>query len=432
MSTSDPTPSPTPEPAPIVAAAPDPAAGPPLVLQPPAPVDAVAPDQAAGAVKLTSEEETKLDGQVAQFIDQVTTLDINGSDFKTRVDAINTMGNDEVQQAAAVSNRMLDRPINSMNGGMFDGNSPVSKSLLDLRNTVEKLDPSRQGNLFAPRKILGMIPLGSKIEAYFDGYRSAQTHINAIIETLYHSKDELTKDNAALETEKQRLWGLMQKIEQYVYLGKKIDASLTARLAQLDATDAARAKVLREDVLFYARQKVTDLLTQMAVSVQGYLALDLIKKNNIELIKGVDRATTTTVSALRTAVMVAQALANERLVLDQIKALSTTTGNLIESTSQMLKQQTGQIYEQASGATLDIAQLQRSFDNIYATMDAVADYKVKALAGMQQTVDALSTEVDKAKTYLDRTRAVTAKEAIGTLSDVTAPDDGVVKLLPNG
>jgi uncharacterized protein YaaN involved in tellurite resistance len=166
------------------------------------------------------------------------------------------------------------------------------------------------------------------------------------------------------------------------------------------------------------------------VSDQGYLALDLIKKNNIELIKGVDRATTTTVSALRTAVMVAQALANERLVLDQIKALSTTTGNLIESTSQMLKQQTGQIYEQASSATIDIAQLQRSFDNIYATMDAVADYKVKALSTMQQTVDALSSEVDKAKTYLDRTRAVTAKEALGTLSQTATPDDGVVKLLP--
>ncbi len=403
----------------------------PLVLEPPAPVTAVPAEQAAGAVKLTAEEETKLDSQVSQFIDQVTTLDINGSDFKTRVDAINSMGNDEVAQAAAVSNRMLDRSVNSMNRGMLDGNSPVSKSLLDLRTTVEKLDPAKQGDLFAPRKILGIIPMGNHVLAYFDGYRSAQSHINAIIETLYHSKDELTRDNAAVETEKGRLWTLMQKMEQYIYLGKKIDAALSSRLAQLETSDPARAKVLREDVLFYARQKVTDLLTQMAVSVQGYLALDLIKKNNIELIKGVDRATTTTVSALRTAVMVAQALGNERLVLDQIKALSTTTGNLIESTSQMLKTQTGQIYEQASSATLDVAQLQRAFDNIYATMDAVADYKVKALATMQQTVDSLSTEVDKAKTYLDRTRAATAKEAIGTLSDATAPDDGVVKLLPN-
>ena len=62
----------------------------------------------------------------------------------------------------------------------------------------------------------------------------------------------------------------------------------------------------------------TDLLTQMAVTVQGYLALDLVKKNNVELVKGVDRASTTTVAALRTAVTVAQAMTNQKLVLEQI------------------------------------------------------------------------------------------------------------------
>jgi uncharacterized protein YaaN involved in tellurite resistance len=401
----------------------------PFVLQPPAPVAAVAPDEAAAAVPLTPDETKKLDTQVAAFIEQVTTLDMHGSDFKARVDAINTMGNDDVQQAAALSNRMLDRPVNAMQNGIFDNSSPVAKSLLDLRQTVEKLDPSRHGDLFAPRKLLGLVPMGSKLVAYFDGYRSSQSHLNAIIETLYRSKDELQKDNAAVEQEKTRLWALMQRIEQFIYMGKKLDASLSAKLDELDKTDAPRAKVLREDVLFYTRQKITDLLTQMAVNVQGYLALDLIRKNNIELIKGVDRATTTTVSALRTAIIVAQALANEKLVLDQISALNTTTGNIIESTAAMLRQQTSQIYQQASSATIDIAQLQRAFDNIYQTMDAVADYKVKALASMQQTVDTLSTEVAKAKTYLDKTRAVEAQAAVATLE--TGPQDGVVKLLPN-
>ena len=69
----------------------------------------------------------------------------------------------------------------------------------------------------------------------------------------------------------------------------------------------------------------------MAVTVQGYLALDLVKKNNVELVKGVDRASTTTVAALRTAVTVAQALTNQKLVLEQITALNTTTANIIDS-----------------------------------------------------------------------------------------------------
>lgn len=205
----------------------------------------------------------------------------------------------------------------------------------------------------------------------------------------------------------------MEKLEQHVYIGKKIDQALELKLAEIEAVDAEKARIVREELQFYLRQKVQDLLTQLAVTIQGYLAMDLIRKNNLELIKGVERATTTTVSALRTAVTVAQALANQKLVLDQIGALRTTTGNMIESTSAMLKQQAGRVHEQATSAAVDLKQLSQAFQNIYDTMDTVATYKLQALANMQQTVDALTTEIGKAKTYLDKSR----KEVVQDVSD---------------
>ena len=130
-----------------------------------------------------------------------------------------------------------------------------------------------------------------------------------------------------------------------------------------------------------------------------------MRKNNLELIKGVDRATTTTVSALRTAVIVAQALADQKLVLDQITALNTTTENLIVSTSQMLRDQSGRVNEQAVSATVGIEKLQAAFANIYATMDEIDTFKLKALDNMATTViGALEGELTKAQTYLDRAR----------------------------
>jgi uncharacterized protein YaaN involved in tellurite resistance len=377
---------------------------PPAALTPPEPVAAVDPQDAAGRVSLPSEETQRLDRQVGEFVGDLTTLDPHGGDFKTRVDAILALGSNDVRASAGVANRMLERPMNAMKNGVFDNASPVSKALGDLRNTVEALDPSRQGDLLSPRKLLGMIPFGNKLKAYFDGYRSAQNHLNAIIETLYRSKDELQRDNASIEQEKSTMWSLMQKLEGYVYLGKKLDAEIDARLAALDTADPERAKILREDVQFYTRQKIQDLLTQMAVNVQGYLALDLIKKNNVELIKGVERATTTTVSALRTAVVVAQALASEKLVLDQIRSLNATTGNVIESTSAMLKQQSTGVHEQAASATIDVDKLKAAFRNVYDAMDSVSTYKAAALESMQKTVVALEGEVKQATAYLDRTR----------------------------
>lgn len=373
-------------------------------LNPPAAVAPVPMAAAAGQVKLSAPEVLQLDTQVREFVETISSFNCHDAPFKECVARVHNMGNKDIELAASVSNRMLERPVKSLKNGLFDSGSDISGSLVDLRQTIEKLDPSRQGDLFQPRKLLGFIPFGSKIEDYFDEYQSSQSHINGIIEALKRGKDELLRDNTAIEQEKTNLWELMQRLEKYVYIGKKLDAELEQKAQSFDAIDTEKARIVREELLFYTRQKVMDLLTQQAVNIQGYLALDLIRKNNLELMKGVDRATTTTVSALRTAVMVAQALVNQKLVLTQIQALNTTTGNLIESTSEMLKQQSTEIHNQAANSTIEIGKLQKAFDNIYQTMDAIATFKIQALGSMQNTVTALGNEVSKAQTYLDRTR----------------------------
>jgi uncharacterized protein YaaN involved in tellurite resistance len=395
-----------------------------LELTPPKPVEAVAPESASGRVKLRPEDTAELDSQVRSFVAAVSSLNEQDPRFKECLDRVHTMGNKDVEMSANVSNRMLERPVRGMKSGLFDSGSDISQSLVDLRNTVEKLDPARQGDLFAPRKLLGVIPFGNRLIQYFDQYQSSQTHINAIVEALRRGKDELMRDNAAIEQEKVNLWTLMERLEKYIYLGRNLDKALDAKARALEANDPERARVVREELLFYTRQKVTDLLTQIAVNIQGYLALDLLRKNNFELIKGVDRATTTTVAALRTAVMVAQALGNQKLVLDQISALNTTTGNMIETTSEMLKKQTGQIHEQAASSTIEVDKLRRSFQNVYQTMDAIATFKSRSLDSMQKTVDALTTEVTKARTYLDRVRQ---QQSSAALADGST-DSGAVKL----
>lgn len=396
---------------------------PPEVLTPPAPVAPVAQEQAAGMVKLEPAKVSELDAKVEQFVGIILSQAVASDDFKAKVDGVHNLGSAEIRAAAGVSNRLLERPMQAMNSGLFDQGSNISRSLVDLRNKIESLDPVKKGDLLAPRKIFGIIPWGDKLRDYFDQYQSAQSHLNAIIQSLYNGQDELRKDNAAIEEEKANAWRVMEKLEQYAYIGKKIDASLSAKLTEIEAQDPEKARVVKEELLFYIRQKVQDILTQLAVTIQGYLAMDMIRKNNLELIKGVDRATTTTVSALRTAVIVAQALANQKLVLDQIGALNTTTSNMIESTSQMLKTQAADIHQQATSAAVNLDKLKLAFRNIYDTMDMVANFKVQALENMQQTVTALSGEIEKSKTYLDRVRQETVTSVSGSLS--AASDDDI-------
>jgi uncharacterized protein YaaN involved in tellurite resistance len=366
-------------------------------LTPPDPVPQVAPEKASGLVPVGEEIKSKLDEKVDGFVADLLSVDTNSPEFGKKVDQLTNMGRKEIMAAAGQSNRFLDRPLRAM-----DKDEGVGANLAELRRVVEDLDPGRRGKLTGPRKFLGVIPFGNRLNNYFRSYQSAQTHIQEILSKLGNGKDELLMDNAAIDVERAKLWEAMGNLEQMIHISKTLDAKLEEKAIELDSTDPAKAKAVRETALFYVRQRTQDLLTQMAVSVQGYLALDLVKKNNVELVKGVDRASTTTVGALRTAVTVSEAMTNQRLVLGQITALNQTTAGIIDSTSTMLREQTGKIHEQAAASTIPLETLQRAFQNIYDTMDEVDTFKLRALESMKQTVEALSGEVEKSKGYIAR------------------------------
>ncbi|HVR90747.1 MAG TPA: toxic anion resistance protein [Novosphingobium sp.] len=372
-------------------------AAPAITLTAPDPVPVVSPEQAIGLVPVGAENKSRLDLKVEAFITDLVAQDANSPEFGQRVDQLTNMGRKEIATAAGMSNRFLDRPVRAM-----DKDQGVGADLAELRRTVEELDPGRKGKMSSGRKFLGVIPFGNSLKKYFDSYQSSQGHIQSILARLGSGKDELLMDNAAIDVERGKLWEAMGNLEQMIHISRTLDTRLEEKANDLDHTDPKKAKAIRESALFYVRQRTQDLLTQMAVTVQGYLALDLVKKNNVELVKGVDRASTTTVGALRTAVTVAQAMTNQRLVLQQITALNTTTANIIDSTGTLLRDQTGKIHEQAAASTIPLEVLQRAFQNIYDTMDNIDTFKLKALESMKQTVTTLTTEVEKSRGYIAR------------------------------
>jgi uncharacterized protein YaaN involved in tellurite resistance len=235
-----------------------------LVLTPPTPVNPVAPAKAAGLVPLKDEQRSQLDAKAEGFVDELAALDANSPEFGQKVDQITNMGRREIAEAAGQSNRFLDRPVRAM-----DGEGGVGADLAELRRTIEDLDPGKQGNLLAPKKLFGVIPFGNKLRNYFDSYKSAQSHISSILASLSNGRDTLLKDNAAIDVERQALWAAMGRLEQMIHVSKALDEKLEGKALDLEGTDPAKAKAIRDSALFYVRQRSTDLLTQMAVTVQG-------------------------------------------------------------------------------------------------------------------------------------------------------------------
>jgi len=382
-----------------------------LVLAKPEPVEVVQESDVDSMFKsqpLNQDLVRQMNQQAAGFVADVGELVPSSPAFQEKVKDINELGAKEVVAAASAPNRLLEQRGSSVAGAKKSGDSTtvkVANGLADLRSTVEDLTPNA-ADLNPGQKILGFIPGGNRIRKYFQKYESAQEQINGIIKSLTAGKDELILDNASLQQEEANQWALMTDLRGYIQFGAEIDAALVKKIEQLKITNPEAARAAESDLLFVVRQRRTDLLTQLAVAVQGYLAMGLIRKNNEELIKGVDRALTTTVSALRTAVVVAQALYNQKLVLNQINALNETTNRTIVATSEMLKEQTAMIQAQASTSGVSAETLEIAFKNIYDTMESVDTFRVQANDSMKVTIDNLGAQVEKARPYLERARAI--------------------------
>jgi uncharacterized protein YaaN involved in tellurite resistance len=386
-----------------------------LALQPPAAVPEVSQERAVGMVPVPPDKQQELRAKAAEFANSLAAEQPGSPAFTQRVDDIVRMGQRDIERSSQTSSRLLDRPSTALaaSKGRGDTGAPqakVAKTLQDLRETVTDLDPGK-ADLTGARKILGRIPGAGRIAKYFHRFETSQQQLDAIIGALVSGQDALRKDNAAIELERTELWATMGRLAEYETLARALDEAVQQKADELRPTDPGAADSLISDALFPIRQRRQDLMTQIAVSVQGYLALDLVRKNNVELITGVDRARTTTVAALRTAVVVAEALGQQRLVLEQIGALNETTDRMIGRTSELLRQQTASVHEQASSSGVSVATLQKAFDDVLATIDSVDSYRAQAVGAMGDTVNALEAQITRAHDALDRSHKESEQRA---------------------
>ncbi|MGC9477157.1 toxic anion resistance protein [Streptomyces sp. WG4] len=375
-----------------------------LTLTPPEPVAPVPRERAGGLVPVDEETRAGTARRAAAYVEDLAALDARSPEFAGKVGEITGLGAAEMRTAAAQSNRMLERTVRSLPDRGDDAQARVAGSLVELRRVVEDLDP-RELPASKGRKLLSRLPGGNRLRDHVAKYASAQGTLNRIVGSLRGGQDELRRDNAALQTERVRLWETMGKLQEYVVLTEALDTAVERHVAGLEAADPQAADALRADVLFPVRQKHQDLLTQLAVCAQGYLAMDVVRRNNEELIKGVDRAATTTVSALRISVMLVSALDHQKKVVEQVNALRGTTEELIRGNAEMLATQSGEIQRIAADPAVGAETLRTAFQQIYRTLDAIDTYKAQATEAMAATVESLTGELRHASAYLERSRA---------------------------
>ena len=386
-------------------------------LDPPEVIAPVAPEAARDAVPLKPELQRQVDDQVLRFIDALAAEDLHSDAFRQRLDAAFALGKEEIGSASALmQGRFMQRNF----VGIED--SPAFKAIEAIRGQLDELSPGRDGDLLQPRKLLGILPFGNKLAAYFRKFQSAAEQLQTSMRQLYAARDDLHKDVVEIESTRAKLWEAMTKLGAAARFASQLDQRLAEKVDALEATEPQKAQALRQEVLFYARQNLADSQTQQAVCVNGYLALDVLKKTGREMINGCTRVATTGMSALAVAQTVARATGNQIRVMEMLQGVNATIGDLISQTGRALNQHVDATAQFASNPMLGIEKIQEMFDQTFQAMDAMDNFRAKAIDVMGQNNQLIRQQIERADTYVDRTRQALSREAArAALPDGSGP-----------
>lgn len=357
-------------------------------------------------VKPDTEEVMKLKTLAESNVSELMNLNIDSlEERKVVLKSIEEFGMNTIQSSSK-KNSLLQVSIGDL--AKIGGESGVvATGLVELQREMKNLDPSMMD--FTKTGLLGK--LFNPLRAYFEKYQKADSVINDIIVSLEKGKATLIHDNTTLEIEELALRDLTKKLNKEIEMGTMMDDSISRQIeiAQSKNEDPDKIRFISEEILFPLRQRIMDMQQMIVVNHQGIMAIEIIRRNNKELIRGVERAKNVTISALRIAVTVASALYNQKVVLKKIEMLNATTNDLISGTSKMLKEQGAAIHKQSMEANISVETLKTSFLDAMEALDAISAYKQDALPKMKETINQfkeLAAEGEKQIQKLEKGSAI--------------------------
>ena len=331
----------------------------------------------------SKEEKEMITDAVKEKADQIMAVDLDSlSERREFIQVIETFGADVVQQSQSKNSILQKRMGDFSKAGGESGE--IAKGLEELSIKMRDLDPSSLD--FTKTGVLGR--LFNPIRRYFERYKTADAEIASIVKSLDKGKSILKNDNTTLEIEQASMRDLTKQLTQKIELGSQLDNHLKNAVENAKASNepSERIQFVESEIIFPLEQRLMDFQQLLAVNQQGIIAMEVIRKNNLELIRAVDRAQSVTVTALRVAVTVAGALYNQKIVLEKVQMLNETTNQMIASTAKLLKEQGAAIQKESINANISPDTLKQAFSDTLSALNDITAYKTKALPQMERTI----------------------------------------------
>jgi uncharacterized protein YaaN involved in tellurite resistance len=363
------------------------------------------PDEITSAVK-QRKVDPELDRQANEFVGKLLKVPVADEDAQEQA-ALSVENLGVVQQRkAATANQLLQQPLRRLGqigGGEGQG---IADALTNLKVQFDEIDPSRF-NFDAgwAGRVASHIPgVGTRLNRYFTKFESSGKVIEALFDSVEVSRQQLIRDIDTLRGEQVTMRQATRDLMRYIATCQLIDEKLVSEVAKYDpASD--EAKYINTKLIFRLRQRITDLQQQLVVNQQGVLMFEVLIENNKELVRGVARCKNVTYPALLIGITAAQALANQKIVLNKIQALDDVGNRTIAFNAKLLATQGIEIHKAAASAQLSDAGLAQAMKDAIKALDDVDTFRMRALEQMGTAIrerDTLTAMGEQAISRMER------------------------------
>ena len=290
----------------------------------------------------------------------VSTIDANDPN------SIITFGNSVAEEISKAS----DQVLNSMNMSQLDDSSEMLNALSNIMDQfdLKELTEEKKGFFANLRKQLDKIlakyhTMGEdvdKIYVQLKKYESEIQQSNVKLQTMY---------NANIEYYKELLKYIMAgeqactELDQYIAdFREKVAANPDAGTAAMDLQTLEQTRDIME-------QRVMDLKIAENVAMQTVPMLKAMEFSNINLIRKINSAFIITMPVFKQALAQAVMLKRQRIQADAMKALDDKTNELLLKNAQNTVDQTRMTTLLATGNSIKIETLEKSWQTIVSGID---------------------------------------------------------------
>ena len=346
------------------------------------PVEAIGPTRPQG---LTDAEEQELKGRALALVIELAEAD--GSQEMKLADSIASLGA-QAQRRAGTELELLRARVGDMLGGGGTGDK-MSKGLVELRMTLNQINPHGLGNAGLARRVIGKVPPVGKsalktLERIAVRYEPVSKQVYIIETKLREGRAMLVRDNVELRKLYEQVEEQQLPSQKNAYLGELVMHELSALL---EGTEDPQKKERIRNVLHDVAMRVQDLRTLEAVHIQFFVSIEMTRQNNNRLGQSVERTL-----ALGTNVVMVGGLAIQMALVRQKRVLEATQrtreflGAVIAVNAASLRHHTEEIGDVYNNPVIAMGKITQAHNDLIEAMNTADRLKLEGIQAAQENI----------------------------------------------